>query len=45
MTRFIELNTYLSSSPILDMLFLDPSMREWKKEWHYLMKNISTRLD
>jgi len=45
MSRFAELHTYLSSAPVLDMLFIDPNMRGLKKEWHYLMKNVSSQLD
>jgi len=45
MTRFTELQTYLSSAPILDMLFTDPNMRALKNEWHYLVKNVSSQLD
>jgi len=45
MTRFTELHTYLSSAPILDMLFTDPNMRALKNEWHYLVKNVSSQLD
>jgi len=45
MTRFAELHTYLSSAPILDMLFTDPNMKPLKNEWHYLVKNVSSQLD
>jgi len=45
MSRFAELHTYLSSAPVLDKLFIDPNMRGLKKEWHYLMKNVSSQLD
>jgi len=45
MSRFAELHTYLSSAHVLDKLFIDPNMRGLKKEWHYLMKNVSSQLD
>jgi len=43
--RVTELHTYLSSAPILDTLFIDPNMRSLKKDWHYLMKNLSTQIE
>jgi len=43
--RYNELNIYLSSKSILDFLYTEPKMKETRKEWNYLMKNLSIKLE